>query len=89
MPKAHFISVDFPAPFSPMTAWTLPARTARDTPSSALTPGNCLLIFAFPEPCCFGPCYSPCFHFERNGRVPFFLAVFRAFFLFHFAPKSA
>ncbi len=31
IPKRHFISVDFPAPFSPISAWTVPALTVRDT----------------------------------------------------------
>ena len=42
MPNRHFIRVDLPAPFSPIKAWTVPGRTVRLTPSSALTPGNSL-----------------------------------------------
>ena len=37
-----FISVDLPAPFSPSSTCTSPARSSRSTPSSATTPGNCL-----------------------------------------------
>src|SRR5438552_2464229 len=37
------MSVDLPAPFSPSTTWTSPARTSRSTPSSATTPGKRLL----------------------------------------------
>ncbi len=34
-PARIFISVDLPAPFSPTTAWTVPATTSRSTPASA------------------------------------------------------
>src|ERR1700726_3904761 len=44
-PARIFISVDFPAPFSPTSAWTSPATTSNDTPSSARTPGN---VFTMP-----------------------------------------
>ena len=37
------INVDLPAPFSPITAVTTPARTSIVTSSSATTPGKCLL----------------------------------------------
>jgi hypothetical protein len=43
-PPRIFISVDFPAPFSPMSATTSPAWTSRSTSLSATTPGNLLLI---------------------------------------------
>src|SRR5215813_462875 len=43
-PPRIFISVDFPAPFSPIRATISPAPTLRLTPSSATTPGNRLLI---------------------------------------------
>ena len=39
-----FVSVDFPAPFSPTRARTSPSATEKPTSSSALTPGNDLLI---------------------------------------------
>ncbi len=42
MPVRIFTSVDLPAPFSPTSAVTRPGRSTRSTPSSALTPGNCL-----------------------------------------------
>src|SRR5581483_10119190 len=35
-----FISVDFPAPFSPSRAWTSPARRSKSTWSSATMPGK-------------------------------------------------
>src|SRR5258706_519557 len=38
------MSVDFPAPFSPMRASTSPRRNSRLTPSSANTPGKRLEI---------------------------------------------
>src|ERR1700734_118089 len=38
------MSVDLPAPFSPTTAWISPALTVRLTLSSALTPGNVLVM---------------------------------------------
>jgi hypothetical protein len=39
-PDMILMSVDLPAPFSPRSACTSPARTSNDTPSSARTPGN-------------------------------------------------
>ena len=44
MPNRHFISVDLPAPFSPISAWTVPGRTLSETLSRAFTPGNVLVI---------------------------------------------
>ena len=38
-PYRMFIRVDFPAPFSPRSAWTSPGRTSRSIPSFATTPG--------------------------------------------------
>ena len=38
-PAATAISVDFPAPFSPTSACTSPARTSNVTPRRATTPG--------------------------------------------------
>src|SRR5688500_9176311 len=35
-----FISVDLPAPFSPRSACTSPARRSKSTPSLATTPGK-------------------------------------------------
>src|SRR5687768_1509889 len=43
-PVMTLISVDLPAPFSPHSACTSPARRSNETPSSALTPGKCLVI---------------------------------------------
>src|SRR5438034_11120619 len=43
-PAMTLISVDLPAPFSPTKAWTSPARRSNDTPLSAWTPANALLI---------------------------------------------
>ena len=42
-PERIFISVDLPAPFSPMSAWTSPARRSKSTRSSAVTPAKRLL----------------------------------------------
>src|SRR4051812_23184795 len=39
-PVRALMSVDLPAPFSPMRVWTSPARSEKSTASSALTPGN-------------------------------------------------
>src|SRR5215212_779035 len=39
-PVRTLISVDLPAPFSPISAWISPARTVKSTPSSARTPGK-------------------------------------------------
>src|SRR5215467_3120569 len=44
MPARIFISVDLPAPFSPIKAWTWPAISSNRTPASARTPGNDLLM---------------------------------------------
>src|SRR6185295_14202024 len=43
-PVTMRISVDLPAPFSPTSAWTSPARRSNDTPRSARTPANDLEI---------------------------------------------
>src|SRR6187397_1271005 len=37
-PARIFMSVDFPAPFSPTTAWTMPGAMARSTPVRAWIP---------------------------------------------------
>src|SRR5262245_30210177 len=42
MPASTFINVDLPAPFSPASASTSPARTSRSTPCSTGTPANAL-----------------------------------------------
>src|SRR5262245_29158856 len=39
------MSVDLPAPFSPTSAWISPARTSKETPFSARTPGK---LFSMP-----------------------------------------
>ncbi len=39
-PFSALITVDLPAPFSPMTVCTSPAYSCTSTPSSAVTPGN-------------------------------------------------
>ena len=39
IPAITFMRVDLPAPFSPMSACTVPGRIASRTPSSATTPG--------------------------------------------------
>src|SRR5262249_9735594 len=39
-PPTIFINVDLPAPFSPSSAQTSPARSVKSTPSSARTPGK-------------------------------------------------
>src|SRR2546429_7941312 len=44
MPAMIFINVDLPAPFSPISACTLPARRRKATWSSATTPGNALTM---------------------------------------------
>ena len=44
-PNAIRISVVFPAPFSPTSACTVPARTENDTSSSAVTVPKCFEIF--------------------------------------------
>src|SRR6516164_6151414 len=44
MPIRHFISVDLPAPFSPIKACTVPLRVRSWTSLRARTPGNCLEI---------------------------------------------
>src|SRR6516225_10017322 len=40
IPARIFISVDFPAPFSPIRATTSPAAISSSTASRAFTPGN-------------------------------------------------
>jgi hypothetical protein len=43
-PAMIFISVDFPAPFPPISACTWPASSVKSMPFSTGTPENCLLI---------------------------------------------
>ncbi len=43
-PVRHLIRVDFPAPFSPISAWISPSRSVKSTLSSAFTPGNVMQI---------------------------------------------
>src|SRR5438045_2204817 len=45
-PVTILISVDLPAPFSPMSACTSPARRPKETSRNACTPANDLLISA-------------------------------------------
>src|ERR1700687_143423 len=44
-PVMILMSVDLPAPFSPISPWTSPGRRSNDTPLSACTPPNDLLMF--------------------------------------------
>ena len=44
-PLSSFISVDFPAPFSPMRECTSPLSQEKFTWSSAVTPGNFFVMF--------------------------------------------
>src|SRR5271169_239281 len=46
MPAMIFISVDLPAPFSPISACTWPRLRRKETLSSASTPGNALRTFS-------------------------------------------
>ena len=43
-PVSTFISVDFPAPFSPIRACISPFLSVKSTPLNAFTPGKVLLI---------------------------------------------
>src|SRR5579875_4039469 len=43
-PVMTLMSVDLPAPFSPTSAWTSPARRSNETPFSAWTPAKDLRI---------------------------------------------
>ena len=45
-PAATAMSVDLPAPFSPMRPWTSPARTENVTLPSARTPGKTLVTLS-------------------------------------------
>src|SRR5688572_28662751 len=45
MPDSTLINVDFPAPFSPHSAWISPGRRSNLTPLSATTPGNRFTTF--------------------------------------------
>ncbi|MDG0810763.1 hypothetical protein OMP40_16330 [Cohnella rhizosphaerae] len=43
-PLSTFISVDLPAPFSPIRQWISPRSTLKLTSVSALTPGNSFVM---------------------------------------------
>src|SRR5215469_6762075 len=45
IPAMIFMRVDLPAPFSPISACTVPRSTRSETSSSAATPGKLLLMF--------------------------------------------
>src|SRR6516164_550480 len=45
IPAMIFMSVDLPAPFSPIRACTVPGLTRSETSYSAMTPGKLLLMF--------------------------------------------
>src|ERR1700689_773495 len=49
-PVTILISVDLPAPFSPIRAWISPALRSSETLSSALTPGKVLLTASSARP---------------------------------------
>src|SRR5262245_59975192 len=46
MPARTFPSVDFPAPFSPISAWHSPRSIESETLSSAVTPVKVLVMFS-------------------------------------------
>src|SRR5687767_13172445 len=46
IPVMILMRVDFPAPFSPSSAWTEPGFSVIETSSSAFTPGNDLETWA-------------------------------------------
>src|SRR5580704_5897466 len=48
-PVMILMRVDFPAPFSPIKAWTSPARNSNDTSFNACTPANALRIDRAPR----------------------------------------
>src|SRR5688572_10915997 len=53
-PPKIFINVLLPAPFSPIKASTSPTRSERETPWSAITPGNRFVIALISSK--FAPC---------------------------------
>src|SRR5712692_142769 len=50
MPKSTFMSVLLPAPFSPTSAWIVPARTVRETPLRTRFPSYSLVMFRSSRP---------------------------------------
>ena len=76
-PARIFISVDFPAPFSPTSTSTSPARASSETSSSARTPGK---LFPMPrisssggtsygDDCAFARVKAPTSIFTIGGGV--------------------
>ena len=71
-PVSTLMSVDLPAPFSPISAWISPLRRVKSTPSSARTPGKNLqiprnsskavscIVFASIVACCVQRGYTEC-----------------------------
>src|SRR3954467_8499261 len=43
MPASNLVSIDFPAPFSPQSAWISPACSSKLTSRNATTPGKRLV----------------------------------------------
>ncbi len=50
-PVSALMSVDFPAPFSPIREWISPGRSEKSTWSSASTPGKLMVM---PRICTMG-----------------------------------
>ena len=70
-PVRTLISVDFPAPFSPIRAWISPFRSVKSTCCKAFTPGNVLEISRMVNTI-FSPINHPtCFLFSSAAEVRF------------------
>src|ERR1700704_7108763 len=63
------ISVDLPAPFSPINACTSPARSSSETSSSALMPGKLLLIWCAARRGCGSAVISACAQRDVGRRL--------------------
>ncbi len=71
MPNRMFISVDLPAPFSPMSAWISPGLTARETSLSTRLPKYSLEMLSIFRTYWVSNGIPPLYHIVKTVLKPF------------------